>query len=209
MIVHSPRIEQMKLRLSAQTLLISKALAVCGLIMVSGLATAQTKSKTAAKPAVAKKAPAKKVAPKKPVVKKPAAKPAPVVVKADPPENILLRPLYGTWFLRDGEAEVRTTKIVFERNGTFVFSGSGWQSKGSYGLEGNNLVLRYTHVDGVALQHTSRRVLPLDEALASFRLDKFLYAKAGHVFPVVSHPVPEAVQSGGTEVELRVDKRDN
>jgi hypothetical protein len=95
-----------------------------------------------------------------------------------PKLNPALKPVVGTWFLKEGEKENRSTKIALRPDGTFVISGSGWESKGVYTVKKGELAFTWTEVDGSEVPSgTVKRTVELSSNLTSFNLDQFTYGK--------------------------------
>jgi hypothetical protein len=54
-----------------------------------------------------------------------------------------IRPLVGVWYVNDGGKENRANRLSLNSNGTFVFAGSGWKSKGKYTMKDGALALEW------------------------------------------------------------------
>lgn len=83
----------------------------------------------------------------------------------------------GTWTVHSNGVEDRSIKMVFNQNGTFQFVCVGASSKGRYELNGDQVTLVWTEVDGEAVAAGSmRKSLYLRED-GSFNIDTFRYEK--------------------------------
>lgn len=84
----------------------------------------------------------------------------------------------GTWTVRtDSGSENRSIKIVFKKDGSFVFSSPNATSSGSYRLDGGQIFLKWTEVDGAPVEFDMHKTLPLADDGSSFRIDSFRYEK--------------------------------
>jgi hypothetical protein len=87
-------------------------------------------------------------------------------------------PVAGTWFLKQGQKENRSALIALKDDGTFVFKGPAWISKGKYQYEKGALVLNWTEVDSEKVAPgTMHKSIPLSSDGSTFSIDQFTYAK--------------------------------
>jgi polyisoprenoid-binding protein YceI len=90
----------------------------------------------------------------------------PIVTKAQVP---------GTWMLN---GSVKTIRFIFNKDGTFDYSGQNATSKGRWALDGAKLKFTWTHIDGSKVKpNTVVGRFPLTNG--TFRVGKFVYAKPG------------------------------
>jgi hypothetical protein len=89
-----------------------------------------------------------------------------------------VRPMVGTWTMRDGDKPRGDIRMVFRPNGTFAFVGPNWQSAGVFKLRDHKLALEWTMVDGSRVAPgTIKKAYPMTEDDASFTIDKYTYFK--------------------------------
>src|SRR5579862_6246032 len=69
----------------------------------------------------------------------------PVALDTATPE---IRPMVGTWTLRNGDKPRTDIKMIFRPNGTFAFHGPNWQSAGTFRIAEHRVALEWTSVDG-------------------------------------------------------------
>lgn len=85
----------------------------------------------------------------------------------------------GTWVLAPEKGTPdATTRCVFDKAGNFAFKMSFGESKGTYKLEGWDLVLTYVESDGVPFQHPAVKRIRLGSESDVFLIDSFRYLKA-------------------------------
>lgn len=88
--------------------------------------------------------------------------------------------LVGVWYLLDSnEAFVKSTKITFNSNGTFLFQGSTWKSTGTFYYLADHVTLIWSSVDGQPVKPGSMtKALPVTPDAKRLQLDRFLYGKS-------------------------------
>ncbi len=89
-----------------------------------------------------------------------------------------LRPMVGTWTLRNGDKPRTDIKMFFRPNGTFAFVGPNWNSAGKYRIQEHKLALEWTSVDGSKVAPgTMKKSYPMAEDDSSFTIDQYTYYK--------------------------------
>ena len=100
---------------------------------------------------------------------------APIALAAAPPE---VRPMVGTWTLRNGDQPRTDIRMVFRTNGTFAFVGPNWRSEGRFRMGEGKLSLEWTSVDGSHVAPgTVKKDYPMGDDGGSFRIDQYTYYK--------------------------------
>jgi len=99
----------------------------------------------------------------------------PVPISAAPPE---VRPMVGTWTLRDGDKPRTDIRMVFRTNGTFAFVGPNWKSEGKFRMAEHKLSLEWTAVDGSRVAPgTVKKDFAMGDDDGSFSIDQYTYYK--------------------------------
>lgn len=89
-----------------------------------------------------------------------------------------VRPMVGTWTMRDGDRPRTDIRMVFRPNGTFAFVGPNWQSAGKFRMAEHTLSLEWTSVDGSKVAPgTVKKDYKMSEDDASFTIDQYTYFK--------------------------------
>ena len=85
--------------------------------------------------------------------------------------------LAGTWILQTSTGEDSHTKMVFRDDGSFSFSGHLATSKGKYKLEGDQLTLDWSEIDGDRVELGTIRKTITFGSDGWLQIDNYRYAK--------------------------------
>ena len=126
------------------------------------------------------------------------AKPLPVVIPAFPdlttvfkdtvvkvPVAPALKPLdakeiAGAWTVWRNGREEKSQRMTLKADGTFGFKMVNASSEGTWTVEGRNIVLVWTKIDGEPIEEpgSMRKEIPVGDDGASFKIDTYQYGRA-------------------------------
>jgi len=85
--------------------------------------------------------------------------------------------LAGTWTLRTANGEDSNTRFVFKEDGWFEFSGQSATSKGKFHLDGDQLTLDWSEIDGEKVELGTVRKTITFRGDGLLQIDNYRYAK--------------------------------
>ena len=86
----------------------------------------------------------------------------------------------GAWTVRAKGLENRTQRMELRPDGTFRFAMLGATSEGTWAVDGYDIVLTYTKVDGSPLEDgaSGRKRIPFADDASAFQIDTYRYERA-------------------------------